>query len=200
MVLAGVGVLLFFLLRGDDGGTATASDTSTSSSSASPAVETEMSMSEVDPGDLPGGAGSSPGGSGGGSGGSTTGGGSMQPETPTGGDEGQYPGSADVALAFMNGIFTFDSGTVFALSCTDLQQQATEASAGTDLGPEDYLTAYFYSEVLLGEEIAEGASTSVVHDADSGLDVVSFDVATTAGTSLEVLIGVDENLSVCGFA
>ena len=124
----------------------------------------------------------------------------MEPQSQAGADEGRYPGSADVAVTFVNGILESDVGTVFALSCATLQDEAIAASAGTDLTPEEYLTAFFYDRVLAGEPISGGQSTGVVHDPGSGLDVVSFDVTTTGGTSAEVLVGVDQALSVCGFA
>jgi hypothetical protein len=180
VVLAGVGVLLFFLLRGDDEPTNTASSTttaaSTSESTAESSAETTMpSMS------IPGGA---------------TATGSMNTESePEPSAGGQYPGSGDVAFAWVNGMASGDFQGAFDLTCPALQQAATDAAAGGD--PAEVLAAYFYGETLGGQGFTDGTFDGVETSGDQ--DVASFSLTLEDGSPFLLLVYVDSNLTVCDF-
>lgn len=198
VVIIGVGVLLFFLLRDDGSTTADAGSTTSASSSPSESegededegggtgeMDDDVDDMDAEEMEVPGGA-DPPGG----------GGGSMDDDT-SGGEEGQYPGSADLALEWMNGIAAGDVATVFNLSCTDLQQQATQAASGTEFTPEQFLTLYFYDQYLNNEDIAGGGITGVTPEGE--YDFVEFEIELASGTPVNVALAVGSDLTVCGF-
>ncbi|MBB3082560.1 hypothetical protein [Geodermatophilus sabuli] len=193
VVLAGVGVLLVVLLRGDgNGGEGTASGSTTSPVSSAPGPgEPPIAMEPSGPVTIPGGAGSAPGG------GMRT----ETPEAPSGGaDEGQIPGSADLASQWVAGMAALDPAGVWALTCPALQRAAEEGSTGTDLTPQDHLLGYFTTQTLGGETIADGGVDSVAYDPAADVDVVTFTLQLADGASQSVEVWVDPTLTVCDFS
>ncbi|MGY1672974.1 hypothetical protein [Geodermatophilus sp. SYSU D00710] len=223
VVAAGVGVLLFFLLRGDDTPATQATGSSSSAESSEGAGSSEGSdegseegtdggsegsgagMDMGGPVTVPGGAGT-PGG-GGSTGGGTTGGGSTgggstgggMTEQTGGSDTGQFEGSADIALAWVQAAFDFDFATLYNISCAELQDAAVQGSQGTEFPPDEYLTFFFYTEVLGGLAITDGVLVSVEHDAANAVDVATFELTLEDGSVQTVQLWVDQNLLVCNF-
>jgi hypothetical protein len=73
------------------------------------------------------------------------------------------------------------------------------ASAGTEDAADEYLTYFFYTEILGGQGITDGVLVSVQHDAANAVDVATFDLTLEDGTVQSVQVWVDENLLVCNF-
>jgi len=191
VVLVGVGVLLFFLLRGGDedpANTASSSSTSTSSSSASSSGE---SMSPMNTGmSLPGGA-SAPA--------PTDPTGTMGSDTPAG-SGGQFAGSDGVALAWVQALFNGDFTGAYGGLCPDYQGQIAQLASENGVTNEDALAAVFYQGTLEGRGINDGTLDSVEYSADDGLDIASFTLDLDDGSTFTLLVGVDANLTVCGWA
>ena len=192
VVLAGVGVLLFFLLRGGDEPTQTASSTSAASStSSSSSSSSSESMSPMDTGmSLPGGASTPP---------PTNPGGSMGSDSP-GGNNGQFAGSDQAALAWVQSLFTGDFTTAYNLMCPDYQQQITQLAQENGVSNEDVISAVFYNGTLGGAGITDGTLDSVDYSSSDNLDIASFTLQLDDGSTYNLLVAVDQNLSVCGWA
>jgi hypothetical protein len=73
------------------------------------------------------------------------------------------------------------------------------ASPGTGYAADEYLTYFFYSDVLGGQGITDGVLVGVQHDAVNAVDVATFDLTLEDGTVQSVQVWVDENLLVCDF-
>src|SRR3954453_3816624 len=158
VVLVGVGVLLFFLLRNDDDAAtaaSTSSATSSSSSSSSSSASAPMMPMDTDM-SLPGGAEPPP----------TNPGGSMGNDQP-GGDNGQFAGSGDAAIAFVNAMYNGDFTTGFAALCPDVQSLISQAASAHGVSNEDALSILFYQVTLEGHGITDGTADSV--EAGDGL-------------------------------
>ena len=123
----------------------------------------------------------------------------MTEQTGGGTDASQIPGSSDLALAWVQAVYDFDFATAYGLSCPELQAAAQQGSAGTEYGPEEYLTLYFYSQVLGGRTIAEGGLVSIEYDPANGVDVATFELTLEDGSTQSVQVWVDETLTVCNF-
>ena len=123
----------------------------------------------------------------------------MGNDTGGGADAGQIAGSSDLALAWVQAVYDFDYTTAYGLSCAELQSAAQQGSAGTEYGPEEYLTLYFYSQVLGGRTIAEGGLVSIEYDPANGVDVATFELTLEDGSTQSVQVWVDETLTVCNF-
>jgi hypothetical protein len=185
VVLAGVGVLLFFLLRGDDEPTNNAGSTTGASSSTAESTSESTSESSAETSmpsmSIPGGA---------------TATGSMNTETaPEPSSGGQYAGSGDIAFAWVNSMASGDFQGAFDLTCPTLQQAATDAAAGGD--PAEVLAAYFYGETLGGQGFSDGTFDGVTASGDQ--DVASFSLTLDDGTPFTLLVYVDSSLTVCDF-
>ena len=188
VVLIGAGVLTFFLLKDDDDDSNTAS-TATPSISAQEMGSEEMSGAEVDPDiDLPTGAevpvDDEP----------------MEPPT-SGGDTGEETigGSVDLAAAWLVAVAQGDTATAWSLTDPSLQSAATDAAAGTDATPEEFLVGYFYSDVLQSEEPTDAQLVAVEYDSSTASDVVVIDVTLSGGGSVQVALFVNESLLVQDF-
>jgi hypothetical protein len=120
-------------------------------------------------------------------------------EQTSGTDAGQIPGSADIALAWVQAVYDLDVTTVYNISCAELQDAAVAGSQGTEYAPDEYLTYFFYTEILGGQGITEGTLVSVQHDAANAVDVAAFELTLEDGTVQTVQVWVDQNLTVCNF-
>jgi cytoskeletal protein RodZ len=191
VVLAGVGILLFFLLKDDDDNSSTAAS-STTSAAATTSSSAGSSMGSVPTDtDLPTGA-SRP---------TANPTGSMGNDAPSGGTgETQFAGSDQVALDWVNAVFQGDTATAYSGLCADYQQQIADLATQNGVSNEDALAAIFYGDTLGNHTIQDGTFDSIAYDSDSGLDVASFSLTLDDGSSFQLLVGVDENLTVCGFA
>jgi hypothetical protein len=97
-------------------------------------------------------------------------------------------------------MFTGDFTTAYSSLCPDWQQQVTSAAQQNGAADEDVLATYFYDSVLSGHGISDGTLDGVDHSADEDLDVASFTLTLDDGSSFNLLVGVDSNLAICGFA
>jgi hypothetical protein len=191
VVLAGVGVLLFFLLGGDDDDANTAGSTSTTTSTSSSAGEPSGMSPDMSDMSLPGGASTPPPTNPGGSmtesgGGSTTG--------------SQFAGSDQVALGWVQALFQGDFTTAYSSMCATFQQDIAALASENGVTPEDALSVLFYEGTLEGRGITDGTLDSVEFDGEAGLDVASFTLALDDGSTFNLLVGVDQDLTVCGWA
>ena len=189
VVLAGVGVLLFFLL-GDDDDSNTASGTTTPPSSSAPVSAEGMGseqMGEDDPPtmDLPTGAEVPME--------------DMDPPTSGGSGEETITGSVDLAASWVVAVAQADTATAWALTDPALQASATEAAAGTDASPEQFLVGYIYSEVFQSETPVEASLVTVEYDSESGSDVVVIELVLEGGGSVQLAVFVNEALLVQDF-
>jgi hypothetical protein len=192
VVLAGVGVLAFFLFRGDDGGSTTAASSSTSTStsassrtSSAPAMDGGSGMGSG--GALPGGASNPP----------SNPGGSMSTDAPSGGSSCRYDGCNQVAAAWLSALLQGNDDSAFQLSCAELQQAATRGSQGSGTTPAGYLAGYFFSKTLGGQGFTDGTLTDVAFDSGSGYDLVKADLTLEDGTTQTVTVAVDSDSLVC---
>ena len=191
VVLAGVGVLLFFVLRGDDDPATTAGSSTTSSSPRSSSAPSDESMTPMDTDvSLPGGASTPP---------PTNPGGSMEGDS-AGGDNGQFAGSDQVALAWVQALFTGDFTTGYDSMCPAYQQEIAQAAADNGVTDEDVLAEYFYQSLLGGRGIVDGTLDSVDYSGGDGLDLASFTLQLDDGSTYDLVVGVDSTLAVCGVA
>jgi hypothetical protein len=115
----------------------------------------------------------------------------------SGGDNGQFAGSGDAAIAWVNAMFTGDFTTGYSSLCPDLQTVISGAASQNDVTNEDALSILFYQVTLSGHGITDGSADSV--DAGDGLDLVSFTLQLDDGSTYNLIVGVDQNLAVCGW-
>jgi hypothetical protein len=190
VVLVGVGAVLFFTLRGGDDDTSTAASTTTATStttSSSSSASDDMSM-DTDM-SLPPGASPPP----------TNPNGNMG-DSDGGASNGQFAGSDQVALAWVQAMYTGDFTTGYNALCPDWQQQVAAAAQQNGATNEDVLGTYFYTEVLGGHAIDDGTLDSVDYSAADDLDIASFSLTLDDGSTFNLVVAVDANLAVCGFA
>lgn len=174
VLLSGIGIALVLLLAGGDPGTenraaATSSSAPTTSSPTAPTREPAL-------GDLPGGA---------------------QFAEPTAVAANAFPGSDEVALAWVEALADGQWQTAFDLSCPAVQDAATTAAGGVD--PPYELGRYFYTQVLGGVGFTEGTFDDIRYDELSGADVGTFSLAMDDGTTFTLLVHVQADLTVCDF-
>jgi hypothetical protein len=189
VVLAGVGVLLFFLLRGDGDGSDQADRTSSTTTSSSPKTSEPVMSMDADM-SIPPGADTPP---------PTNPSGSMDDGAATA-DGGQFAGSDQVALAWVQSMYTGDFTTAYQGLCPDYQQGVTDLATQNGVTPEEALSTIFYGGTLEGRGIDDGTLDSVSYDSEQGLDVASFALQLDDGSEFTLLVGVDSSLAVCGWA
>jgi hypothetical protein len=185
-LVAGVGVLLFFLFSGDDerstdteAATATSSSSSSPSSSSAPATTSPAEPSEESPlGDLPGGA---------------------QVAEPSDDGGGQFAGSGEVALAWVQALAEGEFQTAYDLSCVDVQNAAAAAAVGNTEDPAWELATFFYEQTLSGVGFTSGTFDSLSHAADSNQDLATFTLQMEDGSTFTLLVYVGQDLTVCDF-
>ncbi|MGY1803906.1 hypothetical protein ACI78T_11565 [Blastococcus sp. SYSU D00922] len=176
VLLSGIGIALVLLLGGGDSGSdeqAAASSTSSApatTSSAEPSRESSL-------GDLPGGA--------------------QVADEPTVAPGNAYPGSDEVALAWVDALADGDWQTAYDLSCTAVRDSATSAAAGGD--PAYELGRYFYEQTLGGVGFTEGTFDSIQFDPATGSDIGAFTLAMEDGETFTLLVYVQQDLTVCDF-
>jgi hypothetical protein len=184
VVLVGAGVLTFFLVRGgdDEPTTPVASSTSATSSSAASSTPAMPSM-DVNSGDLPGGA---------------TPTGTMSTEGGSG--AGQFSGSEDVALGWMNAMLSRDFDTAFSLTCSTLQQVANENAPTAGVSPPELLGAAFFQDALGGQGFTDGTFDTLEYDPSNDVDVGTFSLVLEDGSSAQVQLWVQSDLTVCNWS
>jgi hypothetical protein len=189
VVLVAAGVVLFVVLnKNDDSATAasTSTSTSTSSSSSSSSSSSAPMMPMNTDMSLPGGAEPPP----------TNPGGSMGNDQ-SGGDNGQFAGSGDAAIAWVNAMYNGDFTTAFSLMSPDVQSQLAQIATENNLTNEQVISAAFYQGTLGGHGITDGSADGV--EAGDGLDVVSFTLQLDDGSTYNLVVGVDQNLAIAGW-
>jgi hypothetical protein len=180
VLVSGVGVALVFLLTGKDDDSssdnqaATSSSSSSSSSSASPSAD----HGHEPAGDLPGGA---------------------QVVVPDNDGGGQFEGSGDVALAWVQALADGDFQTAYDMSCAEVQDAAATASVGGTEDPAWELATYFYEQTLGGVGFTEGTFDSVTYQETSNQDMAAFTLQLDNGDTFTLLVYVGPDLTVCDF-
>ncbi|MCF6743160.1 hypothetical protein E9529_02520 [Blastococcus sp. KM273128] len=113
-------------------------------------------------------------------------------------DEGRYPGSAGVALAWVEAMGQGDFRTAYDLSCPEVQEAAAAVSTA-DEDPAQVLGVYFRSDTLGGQGFTGGTFDGIEHQAQSATDVASFTLELDDGEPFLLLVHVDETGAVCDF-
>jgi hypothetical protein len=176
VLLSGLGILLVVLLSGDDGtDTQNAATNSTPAASSSPSSQPSANGSAH--ADLPGGA--------------------QVAEENTSADQSRFPGSADTALTWVQAMSDGEFQTAYDLSCTDVQQAATDAAAGGD--PAWELGTYFFEQTLGGQGFTDGTFDSIQYDSTSDNDIASFTLQLDDGEEFLLLVYVQSDGTVCDF-
>jgi hypothetical protein len=168
VLISGLGLLLVVLLTRDDDPAGTQAAASTTTASAS----ATPSRAE-----LPGGARV------------------VEPEAPEGG--GNFAGSDDVALAWVQAMADGEFQTAYDLSCADVQASATAADDGS--GPDWALGTYFFEQTLGGQGFTEGSFDDIQYSPVADSDVATFTLQLDNGESYQLLVYVDSTLAVCDF-
>jgi hypothetical protein len=114
-----------------------------------------------------------------------------------GSDSGQFAGSGDAAIAWVNAMYNGDFTTGYATLCPDLQQIIAQAASENGVSNEDATQILFYQVTLSGHGITDGTADGV--QAGDGVDVVSFTLQLDDGSTYNLVVGVDQNLAVCGW-
>ncbi|MDP5183653.1 hypothetical protein QOZ88_13490 [Blastococcus sp. BMG 814] len=176
LLIAGLGTLLLFLLDGDAGDQRGAEQGAvlTAGQQEQPARSSTSPVGGT--GQLPGGA-------------------RMGGSVPA--DEGLYPGSGEVALAWVEAVGQGDFQTAYDLSCAEVQEAAVAAAAGED--PAQVLGDYFYTGTLGGQGFTSGTFDGVEHQAESATDVASFTLELDDGEPFLLLVHVGADGTVCDF-
>ncbi|TQN43836.1 hypothetical protein FHU33_3304 [Blastococcus colisei] len=175
VLLSGIGIALVLLFTGRDSGNE--NPAAAQSSSSAPAASSPADASEEPArGDLPGGA---------------------QMAEPTAVAANAFPGSDEVALAWVDALADGQWQTAFDLSCTEVQDASISAAAGGD--PAYELGRYFYTQVLGGVGFTEGTFDSIRYDELTGADVGTFTLAMENGETFTLLVYVTDDLTVCDF-
>jgi hypothetical protein len=175
VLVSGVGVALVVLFTGKDDDTSTQAATSSSTSTA---TSTSSEPTREATGDLPGGA---------------------QVAEPTDDGGGQFEGSGDVALAWVQAMADGEFQTAYDLSCADVQEAAATASETNTGDPAWELGTYFFEQTLGGVGFTEGTFDSVVHHPDSNTDMATFTLLLDDGQTFTLLVYVTPDLTVCDF-
>ena len=173
VLLSGLGLLPVILLRGGGTGTGDAAAGSTAPASSAPAT----SASAASRGHLPGGA--------------------QVADQHTGSGQARFDGSDRVALGWVQAMADGDFQTAYDLSCTDVQQSATDAAAGDD--PASTLGTYFFERTLSGQGFSEGSLDSIIYNKDSDSDIASFTLQLDNGEEFLLLVYVQSDGTVCDF-
>jgi hypothetical protein len=169
-VVAGLGVLLFFVLR--DGAHPTpAADAG--ASSALPSLPADATV--------PGGA-------------SPTG--TLHPDASSAG-QGHISGSDRVALQWMQAMYEHDFRTAYRLSCSSMQGLADQIGRQRGSSGPDVLGAAFFEDAVDGQTIEGGRLTGVDYDSSKGDDVASFTLELGDGSTTTVELLVDGKVTVC---
>jgi hypothetical protein len=175
VLVSGLGILLVVLLgRGDDPAPQSQAPSSTPEASSS---ATAGPTREAATGDLPGGA--------------------RVADEDTGADRARYPGSGDVALAWVQAMAAGEFQTAYQLSCPEVQDAATAAADGGD--PARELGTYFFEQTLGGQGFTDGTFDSVIYDEDSRADIASFTLQLDDGAEFLLLVYVQSDGTVCDF-
>ncbi|MCW2635807.1 MAG: hypothetical protein JWQ99_2174 [Blastococcus sp.] len=176
VVLLALGAGTWFLLRDDHSttppaavSTSTAPSTAESTAPAAPTFNAEA---------LPGGA--------------------QVADPPSAASGGHFPGSDDVALAWVQAMADGDWQGAFDLSCADVQDAAVTAADESNDPPYE-LGAYFFEQTLGGAGFTDGSFDSIEYSATTGLDVATFTLRLDSGEPLTLLVYVDETPAVCDF-
>lgn len=182
-LVAGVGLLLFLLFSGDDerptGTQAATSTSSSSSSSSAPAPSPPAEPSgEAPVGDLPGGA---------------------RVAEPSDDGGGQFAGSGEVALAWVQALAEGEFQTAYDLSCADVQDAAAAAAVGNTEDPAWELATFFYEQTLGGVGFSSGTFDSLSPAAGSNQDLATFTLQMQDGSTFTLLVYVGQDLTVCDF-
>ena len=178
VLLSGIGILLVVLLSGDDGARPAANEAAATSTSESAPATSESATRSRDSatGDLPGGA---------------------QVDEPTTAGSGQFEGSGDIALAWVEAMAQGEFQAAYDLSCAEVQQSATEAAAGGDAAWE--LGTYFFEQTLGGQGFTEGTFDIVQYEPASNTDMAVFTLQLDNGEEFTLLVYVQPDLTVCDF-
>ncbi|MGY1723430.1 hypothetical protein [Blastococcus sp. SYSU DS0533] len=177
LLVAGLGTLLLFLLDGDAGDGLGAEQGAVLST----AHQEQPARSSTSPA----------GGTG-----QLTGGARVDGPVPAG--EGLYPGSGEVALAWVEAMGRGDFDTAYDFSCAEVQEAAI-AAAAADEDPAYVLGDYFYSGTLGGQGFTGGTFDGVEHHAESATDIASFTLELDEGEPFLLLVHVDADGTVCDF-
>ena len=179
VLVSGVGVALVVLFTGKDDDPAPQAATSSSSSSSAPASSSSAEPSrDSATGDLPGGA---------------------QVVEPADSGGGQFEGSGDVALAWVQAMADGEFQTAYDLSCAEVQDAATTAATTNTGDPAWELGTYFFEQTLGGGGFTEGTFDSVEYQSASNTDMATFTLQLDDGRSFTLLVYVTPDLTVCDF-
>jgi hypothetical protein len=114
-----------------------------------------------------------------------------------GNDSGQFAGSGQAAVDWVNAMYNGDFTTAFSLMSPDVQSQLAQIATENNVSNEDVISAAFYQGTLGGHGISDGSADGV--QAGDGLDLVSFTLQLDDGSTYNLVVGVDQNLAVCGW-
>jgi hypothetical protein len=114
-----------------------------------------------------------------------------------GGDNGQFAGSGDAAIAWVNAMYNGDFTTAFNSLSPDVQSQLAQIATENNVTNEEVISTVFYQGTLGGRGISDGTADGV--QAGDGLDVVSFTLQLDDGSTYNLVVGVDQNLGIAGW-
>ena len=183
VLVSGLGVLLVVLLTGDDRPADNQATTPPTSSSPAPATSSSAEPGRGSaagdlPGDLPGGA---------------------RVAEPSDDGDGQFAGSGDVALGWVQAMADGDFQTAYDLSCAEVQD-AADSAATTNSGDSAWeLGTYFYEQTLSGVGFTDGTFDSVAYAPESNQDMATFSLQMDDGETFTLLVYVGPDLTVCDF-
>jgi hypothetical protein len=181
VMLAGIGVLLFFLVNGDDPTNAASSSTS---SPAAQSTAPPLPSTGLDAGDLPGGATPTR---------------TMTTEDSGGTFEPQFPGSEELALSWMNAMLSRDFPAAYELTCADLRALADQNAPEAGLTPPEVIGAAFYDSTIGGQGFTDGTLDALEYDPTHDVDVGTFTLILDDGTTATVQLWVGSDLTVCNW-
>jgi hypothetical protein len=184
VLLAVLGVLLVVLLTGDDP-SEPARNQAAATSSAAPASEAGATGG---PSTTPAEAPSShtwPNGS--------------PLEEPASAGGGQFLGSDEVALTWVQAMVDGDFQTAYDLSCADVQDSAAAIAAENGGDPAWELGTWFFEQTLGGVGFQDGTFDGIEHQPESGLDLARFTLDLDDGGQFPLLVYVGADLTVCDF-
>jgi hypothetical protein len=183
VLVSGLGVLLVVLLTRDDRPADNQAATPPTSSSSAPATSSSAEPSRESaagdlPGDLPGGA---------------------RVAEPSADGDGQFAGSGDVALGWVQAMADGDFQTAYDLSCAEVQDAADSAATTNTGDPAWELGTYFYEQTLSGVGFTDGTFDSVAYAPESNQDMATFSLQMEDGETFTLLVYVGPDLTVCDF-
>lgn len=97
----------------------------------------------------------------------------------------------------MNAMVSGDFTTAYNSLCPDWQSTIAQAASENGVSPEDATQILFYQVTLSGHGISGGNVDGVENGGD--LDIVSFTLQLDDGSTYDLVVGVDQNLAVCGW-